>query len=94
MIYYSTWFLETVFSRLTLTFKLVVTTLLTNKLNKKVINIHTCVFVCVCTYIKDPNTLHDLLIHIFLRLRPVDLDGVTPQLESSCGTQQHHVTVT
>lgn len=87
MIYYSTWFLETVFSRLTLTFKLVDTTLLTNKLN-------TCVFVYVCTYIKDTNTLHDLLIHIFLRLRPVDLDGVTPQLESSCGTQQHHVTVT
>lgn len=90
IIFYSTWFLETVFSRLTLTFKLVDTTLLTNKLSYK----YTRVCLCVCTYIKDPNTLHDLLIHIFLRLRPVDLDGVTPQLESSCGTEQHHVTVT
>lgn len=68
--------------------------MLTNKqtIQKSYKYIRVCV--CVRTYIKDPNSLHDLLIHIFLRLRPVYLDGVTPQLERSCGTQQHHVTVT
>lgn len=42
------------------------------------------------THVKDSDALHDLLVHVLLGLGPVHLDGVTPQLEGSCGEQQGH----